>query len=143
MAESDDDVFRALADPTRRRILDVIAERGPVAVGEIAAEFPELVSSGISKHLMGLRAAGLVSATKQGRHQLYRLDGDRLRGTLEPWLRHYERHWSGALDRLRDLAELEARATVQDSSSEPAAPSPPAPPTPGPRGRFVRATMHA
>jgi hypothetical protein len=92
---------------------------------------------------MGLRAAGLVSATKQGRHQLYRLDGDRLRGTLEPWLRHYERHWSGALDRLRDLAELEARATVQDSSSEPAAPSPPAPPTPGPRGRFVRATMHA
>ncbi len=98
-------MFRLLADPTRRRILDLLAERGTLTVGELAAEFPELVPSGISKHLMAMRAAGLVTATKDGRRQLYRIDGDALAGALAPWLARYEAYWSGALARLRDLAE--------------------------------------
>lgn len=100
-----DALFRILADPTRRRILDLLAERGPLTVGALAAEFPELVVSGISKHLMALRAAGLVQAERQGRHQLYRLDADLLAAALKPWLEKYERYWTGALGRLRDLAE--------------------------------------
>ncbi|MGP2435572.1 helix-turn-helix domain-containing protein, partial [Listeria monocytogenes] len=60
-----------LADPTRRRILDLLAERGEATVGELAGDFPDLVASGISKHLMGLRAANLVVATKVGRTQRY------------------------------------------------------------------------
>jgi DNA-binding transcriptional ArsR family regulator len=100
-------VFRVLADPTRRRILDLLAERGPLTVGQLAAEFPELVSSGISKHLMGLRAAGLVSATDQGRQRLYRLDAEALSDALAPWLARYEPYWSAALKRLRTLAEAE------------------------------------
>ncbi len=67
--DSGDGVFRALADPTRRRILDLLADRGALTVSELAAQFPGLVASGISKHLMGLRAAGLVAATRQGRRQ--------------------------------------------------------------------------
>ena len=102
---SSDEVFRVLADPTRRRILDLLAERGPLTVGQLAAEFPELVSSGISKHLMGLRAAGLVSATDQGRQRLYRIDAETLSDALAPWLARYEPHWSAALKRLRELAE--------------------------------------
>lgn len=94
-----------LADPTRRRILDLLAERGQLTVGEIAAEFPDLVSSGISKHLMGLRAAGLVSATRHGRQQRYRLEAATFSKALAPWLVRYERYWVGALERLRDLAE--------------------------------------
>ena len=100
-----DALFRMLADPTRRRMLDHLAERGPLTVTELAAAFPDLVTSGISKHLMALRAAGLVQAQRQGRHQLYRLDADALNRALGPWLAKYERYWTGALERLRDLAE--------------------------------------
>jgi DNA-binding transcriptional ArsR family regulator len=105
----DDDVFWVLGDPTRRRILDLLAERGTLTVNELAAEFPELVASGISKHLMGLRAAGLVTATQQGRHRLYRIDADALADRLAPWLARYEPYWSAALDRLRDLSEGTAK----------------------------------
>ena len=102
---SGDEVFRTLADPTRRRILDLLAERGPLSVSQLAAAFPQLVTSGISKHLMGLRAAGLVTATRQGRQQIYRLNGDVLAAALAPWLARYQPYWTDALERLRTLAE--------------------------------------
>ncbi len=105
MPSTSDDLFRALSDPTRRRILDLLAERGTLTVSQLAAEFPDLVVSGISKHLMGLRAAGLVTATRHGRQRLYRIDADALTAALAPWLAKYERYWSAALERLRDLAE--------------------------------------
>lgn len=58
-------LFRALADPTRRRLLDLLAGHGTLrAVGAV----PGLVTSGISKHPMALRAAGPVTAQRQGRH---------------------------------------------------------------------------
>jgi len=100
-----DAVFRILADPTRRLILDLLAERGPLSVGQLASEFPDLVSSGISKHLMSLRAGRVVSATRQGRQQIYQLEPDALAAGLTPWLAKYEQYWSAALERLRDLAE--------------------------------------
>jgi DNA-binding transcriptional ArsR family regulator len=100
-----DALFRILADPTRRLMLDLLAERGPLTVGELAAEFPDLVTSGISKHLMSLRAAGLVCATRRGRQQIYRLESDAFVAALSPWIAKYERYWTTALERLRDLAE--------------------------------------
>jgi DNA-binding transcriptional ArsR family regulator len=102
---SADDPFRASADPTRRRILDLLAERGSMTVGELAAEFPDLVSSGISKHLMALRAAGLVSAAKDGRHQHYRIDAAGFTQAFGSWLVRYEAYRSTSLDRLRALVE--------------------------------------
>jgi DNA-binding transcriptional ArsR family regulator len=102
---SSDELFRALADPTRRRILDLLAENGTSTVGELAAQFPDLVPSGISKHLMALRAAGLVTATRHGRHQRYDLNADALADALAPWLAKYQPYWPAALERLRDLAE--------------------------------------
>lgn len=105
MSDPGDELFKALADPTRRRILDLLAERGALTVGELAAEFPDLVASGISKHLMALRAAGLVRARKKGRQRIYRLDGEAFAAALAPWLATYEPWWSAALDRLRRLAE--------------------------------------
>ncbi|MEV0843914.1 metalloregulator ArsR/SmtB family transcription factor [Actinocatenispora sera] len=100
-----DEAFRALADPTRRRMLDLLAERGTLSVGELAAEFPDLVFSGISKHLMALRAAGLVTATKQGRKQLYRIDEAGFTAALAPWVARYQAYWPTALATLRTLAE--------------------------------------
>jgi DNA-binding transcriptional ArsR family regulator len=99
-----DDLFRVLADPTRRRILDLLAEHGTRTVGELAGQFPGLVASGISKHLMALRAAGLVTATKRGRNQIYAIDAEAMSQALGPWLARYEAYWTGALTRLRDLA---------------------------------------
>ena len=104
MPGESDVLFRILADPTRRLILDLLAERGPLTVSQLAAEFPDLVTSGISKHLMGLRAAGLVSATRRGRQQIYQLKPDALAAGLAPWIAKYERYWSADLERLRDLA---------------------------------------
>jgi DNA-binding transcriptional ArsR family regulator len=98
-------LFRMLADPTRRRILDLLAIRGELTVSEIAAEFPDLVASGISKHLMGLRAAHLVTAERVGRTQRYRLDAATFSATLAPWLARYEPYFVDALTRLRHLAE--------------------------------------
>lgn len=101
-------LFKILADPTRRQILDLLAERGPLNVSQLAAEFPGLVASGISKHLMGLRATGLVQADRDGRQQIYRIDAAKVTGTLAPWLMKYERYSSAALERLRDAAENDA-----------------------------------
>jgi len=105
MPSNTDALFRTLADPTRRQILDLLAERGPLSVGQLASEFPDLVPSGISKHLMSLRGAGLVSAARQGRKQIYRLESDALIIDLTPWIAKYEQYWSAALERLRDLAQ--------------------------------------
>jgi DNA-binding transcriptional ArsR family regulator len=88
-------------------MLDLLAERGTLTVGQLAAEFPELVPSGISKHLMVLRAANLVTARREGRNQLYRVDGDALSRALLPWLAKYESFWSHSLETLRDLAEAD------------------------------------
>ena len=105
MPSNSDVLFRILADPTRRLILDLLAERGPLTVGQLAAEFPGLVASGISKHLMSLRAAGMVSATRRGREQIYQLEPDALAAGLTAWIAKYEQYWSPALEQLRDLAE--------------------------------------
>lgn len=107
MAELTDALFAALADPTRRRILDLVAQRTVAGVGEIAREFPTLVPSGISKHLMYLRAKKLVTATKYGRERRYEIDRKTLSEALTPWLEKYRPYFSDALDRLRDLAEAE------------------------------------
>ena len=100
VATSNDELFRTLADPTRRRILDLLADGGPRTVSELAAEFPKLVMSGISKHLMSLRAAGLVVATRRGRQQIYLINGRALADGLAPWLATYQQYWPDAFDRL-------------------------------------------
>lgn len=115
MPSNRDALFRILADPTRRQILDLLAEQGPLTVGELAAEFPRLVTSGISKHLMSLRGANLVSATRRGREQIYQLEPDVMAAALKPWLAKYERYWSTALARLRDLAEERGTEASQTS----------------------------
>jgi DNA-binding transcriptional ArsR family regulator len=115
VADNSDALFRALADPTRRRILDLLAERGILTVSELAAEFPDLVVSGISKHLMSLRAAGLVAAVRRGRHQVYEVDAKALAAVLTPWIAKYEQYWSEALARLRDLAEGRGGRNRNDS----------------------------
>ena len=100
-----DELFRVLADPTRRRILDLLSEKEPLSVNDISKAFPDLVTSGISKHLMVLRAADLVTPSRDGRHHYYRVNAEVLEASLAPWLKKYEHYWTSALDRLRNASE--------------------------------------
>jgi len=77
-------VFRALADPTRRQILQELKER-ELAAGEIASRFP-ISGPSISRHLSILKAADLVSERREGNRILYRLEPDNIAGAMGDFL---------------------------------------------------------
>lgn len=104
--EPGNDVFRALADPTRRAILDML-RKGAQPVNEIARSFP-VSRPAVSKHLRLLRQADLVAGSKEGRRQLYRLNPAPL-AMVDHWLEDYRRFWQHSLARLKTFAETEAR----------------------------------
>jgi DNA-binding transcriptional ArsR family regulator len=85
-----DRTFRALADPTRRRILELLA-RGAHPVKELGARFP-LSQPALSQHLRVLREAGLVRVRRDGRRRVYSLHAGPLRSAHE-WLGRFERSW--------------------------------------------------
>jgi DNA-binding transcriptional ArsR family regulator len=95
--------FAALAEPSRRHILDLLREREH-AVGELVGPL-RLSQPGVSKHLKVLREAGLVAVRVDGRRRLYGLRPQPL-AEVEEWLEPYRRHWSARLDALeRHLEE--------------------------------------
>lgn len=102
-------LFRALGDPVRRRIMDLLAEQESLTVSELSSHFPHLVRSNISKHLMALREADLVYATKQGREQHYQVNPKAMEELLRPWIARYEKYWAPRFDRLKALAEAKER----------------------------------
>ena len=92
----------ALADPIRRRVLELVRD-GEVPAGELAAQFP-VSRPAVSRHLRVLREAGLVHERRDGRLRLYRADPAPL-AELRGWL---DRYWADRLDALKALAEEEA-----------------------------------
>jgi DNA-binding transcriptional ArsR family regulator len=89
--------IEALADPTRRRIVELLAD-GERSAGDIAAEF-ETSRPGVSRHLRVLREHGLVRSREQGQRRLYSLDPEPL-AELDAWLARYRRFWTNRLDAL-------------------------------------------
>lgn len=102
-----DKVFRALADPTRRTLLERLAG-GARTVGELAAPF-DMSLEAVSKHIRVLERAGLVQRQVRGRTHVCRLDARPMHGGLE-WIRHYEKFWTRRLDALDELLQAEDRA---------------------------------
>lgn len=90
-------VFVAISDPTRRELLDLLAER-EYAVNDLVSRF-EVSQPAVSHHLRILREAGLVKKRQAGRRRLYRLEARRLREVYD-WVAHYERFWTEKLDAL-------------------------------------------
>jgi DNA-binding transcriptional ArsR family regulator len=84
----------ALSDPTRRRIVELLAE-GELSAGEIASQFPT-ARPGVSRHLRVLREHGLVHARAERQRRLYSLDPRPLE-ELDAWLDHYGRFWKNRL----------------------------------------------
>lgn len=90
----------ALGDPTRRRVLELVRDRGPAAVGAIASELP-VSRPAVSQHLRVLHRAGLVRCTRAGTRHLYAVDPDGL-SELRAWLDGF---WDETLARYRRAAE--------------------------------------
>lgn len=101
------DVLTAAAEPTRRRILQLLAT-GPRSVNEVASEFT-ITRSAISQHLLVLEDAGLVSAVKVGRQRIYRVQPSGLRKLQA----EIDRFWTVELDQL--VADAEALNTRRQS----------------------------
>lgn len=96
--------FSALADPTRRAVLDLL-RAGTQPAGEIARAFP-VSRPAISKHLKILRRAHLVDERRQGRHRMYQLNPEPLKA-VDSWLEHYRSFWSASLENLKSFVEAE------------------------------------
>mgnify|MGYP001181031868 FL=1 len=100
------DLFSAVADPTRRRILELLAGRGQMSATEISDHFP-VSAQAVSQHLKVLLQANLVSVERRAQQRLYRLNPDAI-AELEQWTAGLRERWSRRLDRL-DLALKAAR----------------------------------
>ena len=94
------DAFTALADPTRRRIIESLAA-GESSFGELADNF-EMSRPAVSQHLKVLRDVGIVVARADAQRRIYRLNDDSL-DEVEAWLGQVREFWSKRLDRLERL----------------------------------------
>lgn len=83
-----DEVFKALADPNRRRLLDALNARGGQSLSELCARLP-IARQSISKHLALLEAAGLVSTVREGRHKLHYVNAEPIAALATGWLSRY------------------------------------------------------
>jgi DNA-binding transcriptional ArsR family regulator len=99
------DAYTAIADPTRRRILDLLCERGPLVAGEIAAHFGTASRPGISRHLRVLRECAVVTAERRGKHRNYRVNPEPLNSMRNGWLANFADMQSESLRALRKRAE--------------------------------------
>jgi DNA-binding transcriptional ArsR family regulator len=109
VAVADDvhEVLAALADPTRRRVLDAVAARGEATATALAAELP-VSRQAIVKHLAVLDRAGLVSGRRHGREMRYSVRPEQLDVTAR-WMSARAAEWDVRLARLKRLAESGAR----------------------------------
>ncbi|MDP3853433.1 helix-turn-helix transcriptional regulator [Phenylobacterium sp.] len=96
--------FEALAEPNRRRLLDLL-RAGERRAGELVAAM-DLCQPGVSKHLKALREAGLVSVRAEGQQRVYRLEARKL-VELDVWLKPYRHFWADKLDALEAHLERE------------------------------------
>lgn len=106
-------IYEALAEPTRRRILDLLREQ-PRLVGELA-ELLAISQPGVSKHLKVLRDVGVVRVRQDAQRHWYELRPEPLQ-EMDAWLGTYRHLWESRLDRLDDyLQELKAKEENHDS----------------------------
>jgi len=114
VTHSRDAIFQALADPTRRAMLDLL-RTGSLAAGEIAQSFP-ISRPAVSKHLRLLREAHLVHERCSGRNHFYHLNPEPLR-TADRWLEPYRIFWPAKLEALK--AFVESREANSSNSNPP------------------------
>jgi DNA-binding transcriptional ArsR family regulator len=92
------DIFEAIAEPTRRAVLDLLLE-GERSAGDLVAAFPRLTQPAVSRHLRILREAALVSLRAEAQQRIYALEPARLAIVYE-WLNRYRLYWNAHLTKL-------------------------------------------
>lgn len=111
MDDSLDIVWKALADPTRRVLLDELRD-GPKTTGDLVERVPELSRFGVMKHLDVLEEAGLLLVRREGRVRWNALNAVPLRQVYERWVSKYEDQWAGSLVRLKRSVERREEADM-------------------------------
>lgn len=101
-------VWRALASPIRRAMLDVLRD-GPCTTGEVGERFPSLSRFAVMQHLRVLTDAGLVVPRREGRKRYNYLNAAPIQALYDRWVVRYMQPWTEALLNLRDELEMEAR----------------------------------
>ncbi|HSC88300.1 MAG TPA: metalloregulator ArsR/SmtB family transcription factor [Polyangiaceae bacterium] len=101
-APLENEIFRALADPSRRAIFEAIAN-GETAVKDLTARFA-ISQPAVSQHLAALKEAGLVVGRREGRSTLYRVEPRGLEPLVD-WISHYRAFWTERAERLEKLLE--------------------------------------
>lgn len=109
--------FQALADPTRRAVLDLL-RRGSRPAGQIASAFP-ISRPAISKHLRLLRRAHLVREHREGRNRVYHLNPEPLRA-VDSWIEQYRSFWVANLNSLKTFVEAEHAREMAAAAKTPA-----------------------
>ena len=99
-----DDVFRALADPTRRELLDELFRNDGQSLGALEERFP-ISRFGVMKHLRILEAAGLVVTRRRGREKLHFLNPVPIRLIHDRWVSKYAQPWAAALSEIKESLE--------------------------------------
>ncbi len=114
MSDELDAVWKALSDPTRRAILDLLRS-GPRTTTEIVEAFPQLTRFGVMKHLEVLREGGLVNTHEEGRHRVNSLNAVPIRQIYERWVSNFQHYWSGHLLAIKADAEKGVQAPPKPS----------------------------
>ena|ERR1700752_1874180 len=96
-AQGNEVIFKAIADPTRRAILDRL-RTADCSVNELCESF-NITQPAVSQHLKVLKAVGLVSVEQRGRERIHRLNAVLLQAVYD-WVSHYEEFWTSGLDAL-------------------------------------------
>lgn len=117
-AATTSDVFNAIAEPRRRQIIDRLAQRGELSVGELVHSV-RLPQPAVSKHLGVLRRVRVVSVVKRGRSRVYRLNAHELK-PVHDWIKTFDRFWTDQVSRIKARAEQKAReqALMNDPNKE-------------------------
>jgi len=102
-APADDELWSAIGDPSRRRVLDLLVSNGEISASWLAGRVP-FSRQAVSKHLVVLEQAGLVSRRKQGREVLYRVEADRLDQATQA-MAEVAAQWDRRLAAIKRLAE--------------------------------------
>lgn len=113
------DVFNAIAEPRRRQIIDLLAQRGDRPVGDLVDAL-QLPQPTVSKHLGVLRKVGIVSVFKRGQSRLYSLNAQELK-VVHEWVRTFERFWTHQMSRIKERAERKAAERGPFGSTPPPA----------------------
>jgi DNA-binding transcriptional ArsR family regulator len=106
--DDDDLVFKALADPTRRRLLDRLFQHDGMTLTELEAEAPTLTRFGVMRHLQVLERAGLVVTRKKGRHKHHYLNPVPIQALYERWIDKYRARQTAALLDLKEQIEVKS-----------------------------------